>query len=375
MDSYGVEVGVSELVGLLNQTLDYAYPSITVTGELANLRVSKGKWLYFDLKDESSSVKFFGTVYQLPGPLEDGMLVKVQATPRLHNLYGFSMTVQRMQPAGEGSIKKAAALLQAKLQAEGLFDTTRKRSVPYPPTRIGLITSGQSAAYADFIKIVNARWGGLEILHIDVQVQGDIAPVQITQAIAQFNALAQPPEVLVLIRGGGSPEDLAAFSTEQVTRAVAASRVPTLVAIGHEIDLSLAELAADVAASTPSNAAELLVPDRTRELQNIKLARAQLATALKQTVTIRQTALRQQKQMLRDSVQARLQKEKQLIDANQRILAAYDPAAILRRGYAIIRTKQALITNAKQLAKASDITIQMHDGTSAATIKTSGKDA
>ena len=120
----------------------------------------------------------------------------------------------------------------------------------------------QSAAYADFTKVLAARWGGLSIEVIDVQVQGEPAPRQITAAVDYFNSQAEPPEVLILIRGGGSAEDLAAFSTEQVTRAVAASRVPTLVAIGHEVDVSLAELAADMRASTPSNAAELLVPDR-----------------------------------------------------------------------------------------------------------------
>ena len=120
-----------------------------------------------------------------------------------------------IQPAGEGSIKKAAQLLRAKLAAEGLFDEARKRALPYPPARIGLITSRQSAAYADFIKILEARWRGLEIELIDVQVQGEIAPAQITAAIEQFNAAAEPPEVLILIRGGGSAEDLAAFSSER----------------------------------------------------------------------------------------------------------------------------------------------------------------
>ena len=112
-------MSVSDFVAVLNQTLEYAYPNVTVSGELANFRVSKGRWVYFDLKDETASVKFFGTIYQLPGPLEDGMTLAVRGIPRLHPLYGFSVTVQSMQPTGEGSIKKAAALVEAKLQAEG----------------------------------------------------------------------------------------------------------------------------------------------------------------------------------------------------------------------------------------------------------------
>ena len=354
MEWSSVEVGVSELVALVNQTLDYAYPEIVVTGELANVRVSKGKWLYFDLKDDGASVKFFGTVFMLPGPLEEGMLVKVRATPRLHNLYGFSMNVQSIQPAGEGSIKKAAQLLQAKLAAEGLFDDIRKRALPFPPRQIGLVASSQSAAYADFIKIINSRWSGLDIALIDVQVQGEPAPQQISAAIEQFGGLASLPDVLVMIRGGGSAEDLAAFSTELVTRAVAASRIPTLVAIGHETDLSLAELAADRRASTPSNAAELLVPDKQFELERLSRAQAQLDTALS-------TAVKQQRQALTNAWQRldvgwgrlieRLQQELKL---QRQLLQAYSPEAPLQRGYVIVRSGGAAITNAKTVGIRSE---------------------
>jgi exodeoxyribonuclease VII large subunit len=262
-------VSVSEFVDLVNQAYDIAFPSITIEGELANFRVSKNKWVYFDLKDEQASVKFFGTIYMLPGPLEDGMVLQVRGTPRMHPLYGFSVTAQAIRPVGEGAIKRASELLQAKLTAEGLFDLGRKRALPVIPERIGLIASRESAAYIDFMKIMNARWGGVEIQFIDVQVQGEVAPMQVVSALQQFNQLQSPPEVIVITRGGGSAEDLQAFSTEQVTRAVALSRIPTLVAIGHERDISLAELAADLRASTPSNAAELLVPDRQELLARL----------------------------------------------------------------------------------------------------------
>ncbi|MDB5170122.1 MAG: Exodeoxyribonuclease 7 large subunit [Candidatus Saccharibacteria bacterium] len=368
MEPGAVEIGVGELVALINQTFDYAYPSVTVTGELANLRVSKGKWLYFALKDEFASVKFFGTVYMLPGPLEDGMLLKVVATPRLHNLYGFSMNVQSIQPAGEGSIRKAAELLQLQLTKEGLFDESRKRPLPYPPARIGLITSRQSAAYADFTKILNARWGGVAIDVIDVQVQGEPAPRQIVAAIEQFNAMAEPPEVLILIRGGGSAEDLAAFSTEQVTRAVAASRVPTLVAIGHEVDLSLAELAADRRASTPSNAAELLVPDRQHELQVLSDIRKQLGHLLRQSVTDRQAALARSTEYLQQAWQQLAADQKRELALKRQLLMAYDPAAALKRGYAILRDGTRPITSVKKLKAGQAVVIDLQDGQAQATI-------
>ncbi|PIZ61635.1 exodeoxyribonuclease VII large subunit [Candidatus Saccharibacteria bacterium CG_4_10_14_0_2_um_filter_52_9] len=364
-----VELSVSDFVALLNQALEYAYSGVVIVGELANLRVSKNRWVYFDLKDEFSSVKFFGTVYQLPGPLEDGMMLKVRGLPKLHNLYGFSVNVQTIQPVGEGTIKRAAQLLQAKLTAEGLFDEARKRSLPYPPARIGLITSKQSAAYADFIKILDVRWRGLEVELIDVQVQGEVAPAQITAAIEQFNGRPQPPETLIIIRGGGSAEDLAAFSSEQVTRAVAASRVPTLVAIGHEIDLSLAELAADQRASTPSNAAELLVPDRTEVLAALRATAGQLEQAGRYHIQTARGGLEQQTEAMSRTVLQLLEQAKAGINSQITLLEALNPASILRRGYAIVRSQGRAVRRAGALGAGGIVDVQLADGSFTATVK------
>jgi exodeoxyribonuclease VII large subunit len=363
-----VELSVSDFVGLLNQTLEYAYSGVVIVGELANLRISKNRWLYFDLKDEFSTVKFFGTVYMLPGPLEDGMLLKVRGLPRLHNLYGFSVNVQTIQPAGEGSIKKAAQLLQAKLTADGLFDSARKRALPYPPRRIGLITSRQSAAYADFVKILEARWRGLIVEVIDVQVQGEVAPGQIVAALEQFNAQAEPPEALVLIRGGGSAEDLAAFSTESVTRAVAASRVPTLVAIGHEVDLSLAELAADRRASTPSNAAELLVPDRREVQAGLRAATEQLQQYGKHQITLSRQHIAQRIDGLEQAMANLLNDERAAVRTHQQLLEALNPAAILRRGYAIVRQDGQAVRSVRRLKRGAIVEVQLADGRLGATV-------
>lgn len=357
-----VVLGVSDFVATLNQTLDYAYPAVTIIGELANLRVSKDRWLYFDLKDELSTVKFFGTVRQLPGPLEDGMLLKVRGAPRLHHLYGFSVNVQAIKPAGEGTIKRAAQLLQAKLAKEGLFDEARKRPLPYPPRRIGLVASRQSAAYADFIKILDARWRGVDIDFIDVQVQGEVATDQITAALAQLNALAEPPEVIVVARGGGSAEDLAAFNSEAVTRSVAASRVPTLVAIGHEIDLSLAELAADKRASTPSNAAELLVPDRRHVLAELADCLKSLEQHVRSGLRISQSDLEQQKASLVNALNQSMDQARTQLHSRRQLLAALNPEAILRRGYAIVRQKGKTLRSSKRLAGGAIVDIQLADG-------------
>jgi exodeoxyribonuclease VII large subunit len=357
-----VEMTVSDFVALLNQTMEYAYPGVIITGELANLRVSKNRWVYFDLKDEHSSVKFFGTIYQLPGPLEDGMLLKVRGTPKLHNLYGFSVNVMSIQPAGEGTIKRAAELLQAKLSAEGLFDPARKRGLPYPPVSVGLVASRQSAAYADFIKILEARWRGVDIRLIDVQVQGEPAPGQIVNAINQFNGLADAPDVLVLIRGGGSPEDLAAFSTEQVTRAIAASRIVTLVAIGHEVDISLAELAAYQRGSTPSNAAELLVPDRQQVLAGLAADAERLQLLGARKLVLASEQLQAQRQQLDHSLEFMLEQAGTRLQAKRQLLTALSPEAILQRGYALVRLNGKVVRTSKQLKSKDVVSLQLSDG-------------
>lgn len=358
----------SDFVAVLNQTLDYAYPLVTIEGEISNIRISRGKWVYFDIKDDSASIKCFGTVYVLPGPLEDGMMVRIVAAPRLHPLYNFSLNLQSVTPVGEGSLKKAADLLFAKLDKEGLFDPARKRTVPYAPERIGLITSKESAAYADFTKILGERWGGVHITHVDVQVQGEQAITDIVQAIDQLNQLPEPPEVLVITRGGGSADDLAAFGAEQIVRAIAASRVPTLVAIGHEIDESLAELAADMRASTPSNAAELLVPDKKQVLSVLKtehksLSELVLSHVKEASQSVKETA----KTMSHWLEQAYLLAE-QTLGRQSDLLEALNPQAALKRGYAVIKSGNTIITSAKKLKKGDAITITLQDGTAKANI-------
>ncbi len=362
-----VTVSVSEFVSIFNQTLEYAYPSIAVEGELANFRISKNRWVYFDLKDELSSVKFFGTVYQLPGPLEDGMMLRVTGSPRLHNQYGFSVTVQNIAPIGEGAIKRASALLAAKLEKEGLFDTSRKRSLPVAPTRIGLIASGGSAAYHDFIKILNARWGGVEVIHADVQVQGDPAPKQIIAALEHMNT-QEDVAVVVITRGGGSPEDLSAFSTEQVTRAVALSRIPTLVAIGHEVDISLAELAADLRASTPSNAAELLVPDRNESLRALTVLKSQLTQQLNLCIGNNKKCIDDLRTDLCESIQDKLANYRRELVLNKSVLQAFNPRLALERGFAIARADGHIVRSVKKLKQKDSLTLEFTDGTAQATV-------
>lgn len=357
-----VELSPGDFVALLNQTLDYAYPRVTIVGEIANFRVSRGKWVYFDLKDDTASVKFFGTIYALSSPLEDGMKLSVTGRPHLHDLYGFSVQVASMQPVGAGTIKKAADLLAAKLQDEGLFDPERKRSIPYPPKKIGLITSTQSAAYADFIKVISARYGGLEISVYDVQVQGEQAVTDIVTALKFFSEQSELCDALVITRGGGSADDLAAFGHEQVVRAVAACRVPTLVAIGHEVDLSLAELAADARASTPSNAAELLVPDKKDVLLQLANKQQWLQRGLLQQLESAKINLRDRSEQLHEAVLVHLKMQQDNLKSHTKLLDILSPHAALKRGYALVRQNGTIIKSVKTLALHQQVTLQFYDG-------------
>jgi exodeoxyribonuclease VII large subunit len=360
--------GVSDFVAYVNQTLEAAYSYVTIEGELSNLRVSRNRWVYFDLKDDAASVRFFGTVYSLPGPLENGMVVRVSGNPRMHAQYGFSVNIQTIAPVGEGSLRRAADLLVAKLQAEGLFVAERKRSLPYPPQRVALLTAAASAAYADFLKIVHTRWRGLTIEHFDVQVQGEPAVAQIVSAIAAANALPEPPEILILTRGGGSADDLAAFNAEPVVRAVAASRIPTLVAVGHEVDVSLAELAADQRASTPSNAAELLTPDRIVVLKRLHEVRQSLDASLMDFVRQRRDLLSLQRAGLTRELQAVFRAARTRLRAQRKLLEAYDPTAALQRGYALVRAGGVVIRSVEALPTGLPVAIQLSDGVVRATI-------
>ncbi len=214
------------------------------------------------------------------------------------------------------------------------------------------------------------RWSGLEIDLIDVQVQGELAPGQIVDAIEQFNRSAQQPDVLIVIRGGGSADDLQAFSTEQVTRAVAASRIPTMVAIGHEVDISLAELAADVRASTPSNAAELLVPDRREVTKQLSIQKTQITDYIEALFSGVITSLEDTDDKIETFVEDRLLDERNHLDQKFLLINAYNPEALLRRGYTIVRNSTGkIIRTGKNIMPDDIINLRFIDADASAQIK------
>ncbi len=364
-----LEFTPTDFVAIVNQVFETAVPRVTIIGEVSNYRVSRNQWVYFDIKDEFASLKCFMTVYQLSVPIEDGMKVRIVATPKLHPLYNFSLTIQTIVPVGEGSIKKSTDILEAKMRAEGLFEDSRKRSLPFAPEAICLIASGESAAYGDFMKVSKARWGKTRIIHEEVHVQGDLAAKEIVDAIARQNSSPEAPEVLVITRGGGSADDLLAFQDEKLVRAIAASRIPTLVAIGHERDLSLAELAADVRASTPSNAAELLFPSLSEERQDLIYLQEALLSQFRKKIAEEEQIITHQLDEVRHIYSSAVHNEASWLNTQKVLLDARDPRAILRRGYAQIRQGSVVIRSAKELQKGDELSLQMVDGQVVATIK------
>lgn len=316
-------------------------PSVVIVGEVSGLSIRQNKWVRFKLKDQSCSVDFFGSIYQMTTPLEDGMIVAVQGRPKLSDQWGFSVSMQSVQAVGEGSIKRSFELLKKKLSDEGLFDESRKRLLPDLPSKIGVISSPDAAGYVDFVKILNNRWGGMEVNVARTLVQGVRAPGQIIRAIEYFNTLGDPPEVLVIVRGGGDADDLAAFNDEALVRAIASSRIPTLVGVGHEIDTTLADLVADVRAATPSNAAQLLVPDKRELIERSWSLVRRMITVLERKHQDYQREATELTTGISKLILDRIESYRDEVVFTTKLLRQYDPRAVLARGYALVRGEVA----------------------------------
>jgi|PersoiStandDraft_1058852.scaffolds.fasta_scaffold07972_3 exodeoxyribonuclease VII large subunit len=257
---------VSELIERMNGILKGGIPDAWVSGEIADLRRPGSGHLYFSLKDERAAiacVMWRSTVVRLPFEAEEGLLVLARGYPDVYEPSGkLSLVVGDLQPAGIGALQLAFEQLKARLQAEGLFDVARKRPLPLLPRRIGVVTSRHGAALHDILKVLGARFPDAHVTIYPASVQGAAAPGEIVRALAAFSRVADSADVVILARGGGSSDDLAAFNDEAVVRAIAASRAPVISAVGHEVDVTLADLAADLRAATPSQAAELVVGRR-----------------------------------------------------------------------------------------------------------------
>ena len=351
---------VSDFIATSNDIFEKSFPSVLIEGEISSFKVNQNKFVFFDLKDEESVLGCFMTVWQLRFPLEDGMKVIAQVKPKLTNWGKFSLTVEKITPKGEGSLKKSLEILKEKLTREGLFDENRKRRIPQDLQKVAVISSTQAAGYADFIKIINERWGGLKIIVAHTQVQGMAASDQIIRAIDFLNSQSELPDVIAIIRGGGSADDLAVFNDEKLVRAVANSRVPIITGIGHEIDQSLCDLAADFAASTPSNVAQILTPNKFDEMRFLRSKILRTNDLLLSKIAELKKSNREKNQEIRDRILQNILDQKREIQAKKRILESYNPQNILAKGYALI---------SGEIATGKEITIKTIDKTITAEVK------
>ena len=373
---------VSEFIQHINALV--ASEVFVVEGEVSGFNLSQNRWVFFDLKDEKTESKIgcFMMAFRLKTPLENGMKVRVVGTPSVHQKSGqFRITVEAVELVGEGALRRAYELLKKKLAEEGLFAPERKRSLPRFPEVVGVIASRESAAYGDFMRIARNRWAGATIVLAHVQVQGAQATADVAGAIRRLQSASPTPDVLVLIRGGGSLEDLQAFNSEDVARAIFTSRIPVAVGVGHERDESIADYVADVRASTPSNAAEIIFPDRaeveyalTSMLSTLEArltgSIATYASEIDHFITRldgfyrdRSAQARELANRLLASVSSWTRRFADQVVSAERLLKSLDPRAVLRRGYSITFAPDgSVLRDPKVVAPGTEVTTTLAAG-------------
>lgn len=384
-------ITVSELNGYVKTLLesDKLLTSVYISGEISNFtnHYSSGH-LYMSLKDDNALVRavmFKGYASKLRFKPANGMKVIVRAKASLYGKDGsFQIYIESMEPDGIGALQMAYEQLKQKLVEEGLFDQARKKPLPPFPKRVGVITSPTGAAVRDMLNVLGRRYPMAEVIFHPVLVQGEGAKGQIADALRRFNAL-QAADVILLGRGGGSIEELWAFNEEEVARAVAASDIPIISAVGHETDFTICDFVADMRAPTPSAAAELAVPDqnqlRHRLVQLYRLLKQDINHAVEQQEK-RLTVLKskrclatplfyvEEQAMRLDYLTRRfaaagqqyLSRGDRRVTAAAAKLDALSPLKVLSRGYAIATTESGVIKSVNDVAAGDEFVLQVADG-------------
>ena len=379
---------VSQLTGAVKEILETGFPSVIVEGEITGLRSTSGKHLYFSIKDDASVLKvvWFSWASRGSSPPEDGQKVKITGRLAVYEAQGvYQLVVASLEAVGLGDLLARLERLKKDLEAEGLFDPARKRSLPPFPAIIGLVTSPTGAAVQDMLRIFLQSGVRAVIRVFPVAVQGADAPAQIAAMIRYVGHL-RLADVLVVGRGGGSVEDLLAFSDERVVRAVVDSPAPVISAVGHEIDSPLCDFAADVRAPTPTAAAELLsrpwsevgsalvqVMDELTTAVAGRLDRARLALAEYRADRLQESFQRvlqpyyQRYDFARDSLRQawvdRVSELRRRVELSKASLEALNPYAVLERGYALVTDAQgAAVQSAAVLSAGQRLDLRFHDG-------------
>lgn len=354
---------IAEITSLIKEILEGSFPSVTLEGEISNCRPSSTGHLYFTLKDESSAISavmFKGKSRYLAFTPKDGTLVHATGSISVYEARGtYQIIVDSMEIAGSGDILRLLEERKQRLAAEGLFDAGRKRPIPCFPERVAVITSPTGAAVRDILQIIRRRNPSISVTILPAPVQGAEAPQALFRQVKTANDYRMA-DVIIIGRGGGSLEDLLPFSDESLVRAVAASKIPVISAVGHEIDWSLCDLAADLRAPTPSAAAELVSPLATEISSRVAGAAESIAEAVTDRVERVRLMLAQfsaeslelrfrrieqpillrfddAKEALLASLSDKLRERRHRIEILTEKLEGANPRAILKRGYAMVR--------------------------------------
>ncbi|MDD5560257.1 exodeoxyribonuclease VII large subunit [Candidatus Methylomirabilis sp.] len=381
---------VSDLTTEIRATLEDSFAGIWVEGELSNFHQHSSGHMYFSLKDEASQIRavMFRTANrQLKFQPKDGLALLVYGELSVYERRGeYQIVAEYMEPKGLGALQLAFEQLKEKLQAEGLFDDARKQPIPLLPRRIGVITSPTGAAVRDILHVLRRRFAGVDVLIYPVAVQGDQAAPEIVEALGELNRRGGL-DVVIVARGGGSIEDLQAFNEEMVARAIAASRIPVISAIGHEVDYTIADFVADLRAPTPSAAAELVIAKQDELMQRLDDLGLRMAGVIRSrlhSLRIRMSGLDRHLRLLNPIERIRMQRRclserwKDLTAlANRRLTAlhsglqttagkldALSPLAILHRGYSIcLRLPGHEIMKDSSAVRAGDLVeVRLHRG-------------
>ncbi len=373
---------------------DEALSRIYVRGEISNYKRYPSGHHYFTLKDEQGAIRsvlFRGSAARLRFQPDNGMKViafgRVTLFPRDGS---YQLYVDALTPDGVGELTIAFEQLKARLEAEGLFDPAHKKPIPRMPGTVGIITSSAGAAVHDMMRILGERWPLTQVKLLGVRVQGPEAPDEIAGAIAYANRW-QVADVLIVGRGGGSLEDLWAFNDERVARAIYASALPVISAVGHEPDVTISDFVADLRAATPSNAAELAVPDRLE----VSAALTSLRERLLRTQTLRLRRERDRLERCRSARSLRdpmapvndarlaldysvrrlaaaqersLHAQRERLSALTAALDAMSPLKVLARGYTVTERDGALLSSVKQVELLDQLQVRFYDGTVQCTV-------
>ena len=386
---------VSQLSAELKRHVEARFDNVRVAGELSNFLPHRSGHWYFVLKDAGAvlnCVMFRGNNQQLRWQPQSGDQVIVSGGLDVYAPQGkYNMLVRRMERSGEGDLQRKLEELKRKLKDEGLFEVSRKRRLPELPRAIGVATSPTGAAFQDILKVLSRRFPGLTVYLAPCRVQGDGAAEEIAAAVRLLDRHGGS-DVLIVGRGGGSQEDLAAFNEEIVARAVVACRVPVVSAVGHEIDFSICDMVADVRAATPSHAAELVVPEQAGLVALVDERQRQLLAAMKRQLTRKRDLVLRQRQSLRDPrrkvADARIRcdelydrlvaaskrdlaRRRRLVELRQGRLEALSPVAVLSRGYAVAMKDGRAVRSSEELASGDLVELRLHVGVATARVESS----